>query len=86
MHDINDIINLFKIKNRIFYSENSTILNDKELRFSNEPVRHKILDLIGDISILGKKIKGHIIAEKSGHKANYEFVKFLNEQAISLKI
>ena len=86
MHDINDIINLFKIKNRIFYSENSTILNDKELRFSNEPVRHKILDLLGDISILGKKIKGHIIAEKSGHKANYEFVKFLNEQAISLKI
>ena len=46
-----------------------------KLRFENEPVRHKVLDLIGDIALLGMPIRGHIIAAKSGHAANVEFVK-----------
>ena len=51
------------------------------LRFSNEPVRHKILDLIGDLYLLGMPIKGHIVAIKSGHKLNMELVKKLKKGA-----
>ena len=47
------------------------------LRFSEEPVRHKILDLIGDLYILGMPIQGHIVAIKSGHRMNMELVKKL---------
>ena len=47
----------------------------KELRFNNEPVRHKALDLIGDLALLGMPLQGHIIASKSGHAANVELVK-----------
>lgn len=46
------------------------ILNREGLRFPDEMVRHKILDLIGDLFLVGHEIKGHIIANCSGHKAN----------------
>ncbi|MDD5136239.1 MAG: UDP-3-O-acyl-N-acetylglucosamine deacetylase [Candidatus Omnitrophica bacterium] len=49
------------------------------LRFPNEPVRHKILDLIGDLYILGMPIMGHVVAIKSGHALNAELVKKLRE-------
>ncbi|MCF6286869.1 MAG: UDP-3-O-acyl-N-acetylglucosamine deacetylase [Candidatus Hydrogenedentes bacterium] len=49
-----------------------TILND-DLRFPNEFVRHKILDLIGDMYLLGRPIKGHIVSVKSGHEKNVLF-------------
>lgn len=45
------------------------------LRFSDEPVRHKILDLIGDLSLLGAPLNAHIVAVKSGHALNMELVK-----------
>jgi len=45
---------------------------DTKLRFSNEPVRHKILDLIGDLSVLGRPLHAHIVARCSGHKQNRE--------------
>jgi UDP-3-O-[3-hydroxymyristoyl] N-acetylglucosamine deacetylase len=48
-----------------------------ELRFQDEIVRHKCLDLIGDLSLVGAKIKGHIFAYKPGHRTNVEFVKSL---------
>lgn len=51
-------------------------LNNK-LRFPNEPVRHKVLDLIGDLYLLGMKIEGNVVAIKSGHKLNMEMVKKL---------
>ena len=53
----------------------SITLNDKSLRYENEPVRHKILDLIGDICLLGRQLKGHVVAFKSGHTSNLELVK-----------
>lgn len=46
------------------------ILNDKQLRFYNEPVRHKAVDLIGDLFLIGAPIKGHVLAARSGHAAN----------------
>jgi len=46
-------------------------------RFADEPVRHKILDLIGDLYVTGKSFKGHVVAIKSGHALNMELVKKL---------
>ena len=56
---------------------NGDILNSEGLYFENEPVRHKVLDLIGDISLFRRKIIGHIIATRSGHRTNIEFLKKL---------
>jgi UDP-3-O-[3-hydroxymyristoyl] N-acetylglucosamine deacetylase/3-hydroxyacyl-[acyl-carrier-protein] dehydratase len=51
------------------------LLNNTKLRYYNEPVRHKLLDLLGDLCLLGIPIKGHVIAARSGHFANIELVK-----------
>ncbi len=51
------------------------ILNNLELVFDNEAARHKLLDVIGDLSLLGMPIKGKVTAFKPGHKANTEFAK-----------
>lgn len=51
---------------------------DTTLRFTNEPVRHKILDLIGDLYVLGRPVYGHIDARCSGHKTNRELAKRLS--------
>jgi UDP-3-O-[3-hydroxymyristoyl] N-acetylglucosamine deacetylase/3-hydroxyacyl-[acyl-carrier-protein] dehydratase len=51
------------------------ILNNKQLRFRNEPVRHKLLDLIGDLALIGAPLKAQILAARPGHKANVEFAK-----------
>lgn len=48
---------------------------NEELRFEDEIVRHKILDVIGDLSLLGKPLKGHVIAVRSGHAFNIRFVR-----------
>jgi UDP-3-O-[3-hydroxymyristoyl] N-acetylglucosamine deacetylase len=64
------------IDNAIILGE-SGILNSTGLRFKDEFVRHKILDLIGDLSLLGFPIHGHIIANKSGHTTNLKFLKKL---------
>ncbi len=56
------------------------ILNNLDLHFSNEPARHKLLDVVGDLSLAGKPIKGHIIANRPGHAANVEFARLLKRQ------
>jgi len=53
------------------------ILNNVELNFENEPARHKLLDLIGDLALAGVPLKGHVIAKRPGHKANVEFAKII---------
>jgi UDP-3-O-[3-hydroxymyristoyl] N-acetylglucosamine deacetylase/3-hydroxyacyl-[acyl-carrier-protein] dehydratase len=53
------------------------ILNNVELRYSNEPARHKLLDVIGDLALLGKPLRGHVIASKPGHAGNVAFGKEL---------
>ncbi len=53
------------------------VINKEGLRFPNEPVRHKILDLIGDLYLLGGPIQAHIIAVKAGHLFNVKLVKKL---------
>lgn len=55
------------------------VINNK-LRFADEFIRHKILDLTGDLCLLGQPIKGHIIALRSGHALNLKLVKKISEQ------
>jgi UDP-3-O-[3-hydroxymyristoyl] N-acetylglucosamine deacetylase/3-hydroxyacyl-[acyl-carrier-protein] dehydratase len=54
-------------------------LNNLELRFPNEPARHKLLDVIGDLALIGYAIKGHIIANRPGHSTNVEFAKKIKQ-------
>lgn len=49
------------------------VLNPEGMRFSDEPVRHKVLDLIGDLSLIGNRFLAHVIAIRSGHVANAAF-------------
>jgi len=55
------------------------ILNTLKLQFKNEPARHKLLDVVGDISLLGMPIKGKILATKPGHTPNIEFTRVLKK-------
>ena len=73
---------LFGLNTKLTF-KNGEILNSEGLHFENEPVRHKVLDLIGDMSLFGKPIIGHVIAKRSGHKTNIEFVKKLRRIAKS---
>ena len=54
-------------------------LNNLELRFPNEPARHKLLDVVGDLALIGYPIKGHIIANRPGHSTNVEFAKKIKQ-------
>lgn len=56
------------------------ILNNVELRYINEPARHKLLDMVGDLALIGTPIKGNIIANRPGHKTNVEFAKQIKAQ------
>lgn len=55
-------------------------LNNVDLAFTNEPARHKLLDIIGDLALCGVRLKGRIIATKPGHHANVEFAKILRKK------
>jgi len=55
------------------------ILNNLELRFSNEAARHKLLDLIGDFALIGKQVKGRIVAIRPGHAANNQMARKLRQ-------
>ncbi|UCF86807.1 MAG: UDP-3-O-acyl-N-acetylglucosamine deacetylase [Nitrospiraceae bacterium] len=62
------------LDNAIVVGDNG-VLNKGELRFENEFVRHKILDIMGDFSLLRKSIYGHIVANKPGHTLNIKLLK-----------
>ncbi len=55
--------------------DDKDVINESGLRYQDEFVRHKILDCIGDFSLLGMPILGHVVAEKSGHAFNHSFLK-----------
>lgn len=58
------------------------VLNSTKLKFENEPARHKLLDIMGDLALLGKPIKAHILAARPGHKGNTSFCKVLKENML----
>lgn len=55
------------------------ILNNVQLHFTNEPSRHKLLDVVGDLALVGNSIKAHIIASRPGHATNVEFAKKIKQ-------
>jgi UDP-3-O-[3-hydroxymyristoyl] N-acetylglucosamine deacetylase / 3-hydroxyacyl-[acyl-carrier-protein] dehydratase len=69
---------------KVFQKENIEVksegyLNNLELRFPNEPARHKLLDVIGDLSLIGYPIKGRVIANRPGHSSNVEFARLIKK-------
>lgn len=72
--DINHLKKMFDIEQNVELGSNG-ILNNKTLRFKNEPCRHKLLDLIGDLALVGVNIKAQILAARPGHLNNIEFAR-----------
>lgn len=62
------------------------ILDNRQLRYKNEPARHKLLDLIGDLALIGAPVKGQILAARPGHRSNVEFTKMLRKLYLQQKI
>ncbi|MGB8490730.1 MAG: bifunctional UDP-3-O-[3-hydroxymyristoyl] N-acetylglucosamine deacetylase/3-hydroxyacyl-ACP dehydratase [Bacteroidales bacterium] len=56
------------------------ILNNTELRYPNEPARHKLLDLMGDLALVGQPIKGKVVATRPGHYANTRMAKLIRQE------
>ncbi len=67
--EVDRIRKVLDLKEKAFVGKTG-IINDVPLRFYNEPVRHKTLDLLGDLFLIGVPFKGHVLAARSGHKAN----------------
>ncbi len=78
-HPISDeeVERMSKLFNKKDIKVNGGYLNNLKLRFENEIARHKLLDLLGDLALLGKRIRGRVVAVRPGHKANTELVKKL---------
>ncbi len=86
--DIHRLKKIFDIEEYVELGSNG-ILNNKTLRFKNEPCRHKLLDLIGDLALTGVNIKAQILAARPGHQNNIEFARMLRshykKQALTRK-
>lgn len=76
-----DSMNRLSKKYNIPISDINTegIINDVDLRHNNEPARHKLIDVIGDLALIGMPIKGKIFASKPGHATNVEFAQKLKK-------
>ena len=75
--EVKDIKKKMDITSDIQLGESGGILNDKPLRFKNEPCRHKLVDLIGDLALVGAPIKAQILAARPGHQSNIEFARMI---------
>ncbi len=73
------------LDNAVVIARDGNILNEGGVRFEREFVTHKILDLVGDLALIGRPIRGHIIAHKSGHAFNIRFARLLAEKAAAMK-
>ncbi|KAB2907148.1 MAG: bifunctional UDP-3-O-[3-hydroxymyristoyl] N-acetylglucosamine deacetylase/3-hydroxyacyl-ACP dehydratase [Ignavibacteriales bacterium] len=76
--DLDELGNKLGIEEK-FVLGDTGILNNKQFRFKNEPVRHKLLDLIGDLALIGVPIRAQILAARPGHKANVEFARMIRK-------
>ena len=61
-------------------SHKAGVLNNTDLRYPNEPARHKLLDIIGDLALVGQPIKGRVVATKPGHYANTRLAKIIRQE------
>ncbi|MDX2286724.1 MAG: bifunctional UDP-3-O-[3-hydroxymyristoyl] N-acetylglucosamine deacetylase/3-hydroxyacyl-ACP dehydratase [Bacteroidia bacterium] len=70
--DLGELTNLFGLQAP---PADAGLLNPEGFRHENEPARHKLLDLIGDLALIGTPIQGHVVATRPGHKANIELAR-----------
>ena len=76
-----DIDRIAKLFNRPgINSHKEGILNNTDLRFPNEPARHKLLDIVGDLALVGQPIKGKVVATRPGHYANTRLAKIIRQE------
>jgi UDP-3-O-[3-hydroxymyristoyl] N-acetylglucosamine deacetylase/3-hydroxyacyl-[acyl-carrier-protein] dehydratase len=75
--EVQDIKKKIGITSDVQIGESGGILNDKPLRFKNEPCRHKLLDVMGDLALVGAPIKAQILAARPGHQSNIEFARMI---------
>jgi UDP-3-O-[3-hydroxymyristoyl] N-acetylglucosamine deacetylase/3-hydroxyacyl-[acyl-carrier-protein] dehydratase len=75
----NGLIKGGSLENAIVIRDDA-VLTTEPLRYNEEFVRHKMLDIVGDLSLLGKPVRGHLIAVKPSHAANCEFVRLIQTQ------
>jgi len=78
LEELNRIADLFNQKH--IEVNKIGILNNLTLHYDNECARHKLLDVIGDLALIGKRIKGRIVAKRPGHGPNTEFAKLLQKE------
>lgn len=72
--ELEDLKDLFAVDGQVIIGDNG-IVGGQPLRFDNEPCRHKALDLIGDLALLGSPLKAHVLGARSSHAANIELVR-----------
>jgi UDP-3-O-[3-hydroxymyristoyl] N-acetylglucosamine deacetylase / 3-hydroxyacyl-[acyl-carrier-protein] dehydratase len=76
-----EIDRIAKLFNRPGISTHTAgVLNNTELRFPNEPARHKLLDIMGDLALVGQPIKGKVVATRPGHSANTRLAKIMRQE------
>lgn len=75
--ELDEIAALVGKKDTNLKVEGMGVLNTTKLQFENEPARHKLLDIVGDLALVGRFIKGHILAARPGHAGNVAFAKVL---------
>jgi UDP-3-O-[3-hydroxymyristoyl] N-acetylglucosamine deacetylase/3-hydroxyacyl-[acyl-carrier-protein] dehydratase len=78
--ELNRLAKLLGKENLTINVEGIGVLNSTKLQFENEPARHKLLDIVGDLALVGKPIKAHILGARPGHSGNVRFAKVLKEQ------
>ena len=76
-HELDDIANELGVPHHD--AEELGYLNHRKLAFANEPARHKLLDIIGDMALIGKPIKGRLIATRPGHKINNKLARLIRK-------
>ncbi len=81
-HELDNLAKLFN-KPKVEVKKEG-ILNNVELRYQNEPARHKLLDLMGDLALVGRPLKAQILAARPGHAANVAFAKKLKKMMNSM--
>ena len=82
--ELNEIKDIFGLDVAPVKGENG-ILNNTELRYRNEPARHKLLDMIGDLTLIGVRINAQVLAARPGHASNIEVAKKIREQYLKYK-
>lgn len=78
--ELDDIATLVGKKSLQANSELPGVLNTSPLRYQNEPARHKLLDILGDLALTGQFIQAHILAARPGHAGNVSFAKILKKK------